>query len=115
MEEDVKKILEEHGKLLKEIHGHTTALHRALVWGRVWGVSRFVVFFVLPIALAYFYILPSFQSYLASFKQVTSGQMKPEQFLQNIPPLFQSALKLQGIDIEALQRQAQQQVQKKQR
>lgn len=115
MEEDVKQQLDEQGKLIKEIHGHVKALHRAVVWGRVWGVVRFVGFFVLPIVLTYYYIFPAFQNYLTSFQAVTSGQMKPEQFLQNIPPLFQSALKLLGIDIEALQRQTQQQAQKRQR
>jgi len=108
VEDDLKKILDEQGKLLREIRGHTKALHRAMIWGRVWSLVSLFAFFILPLVLVYYYVYPAFQNYLASFKAVTSGQMRPDQFMSNIPPMFQSMMKLQGIDLEALQKQARQ-------
>lgn len=108
MEPDLKNILDQQGKLLMEIRADTKALHRAMVWGRVWSMMSLFGFVILPIVLGYYYLYPALQSYLTSFQAVINGQMRPDQFLQNIPPLLQSTLKLQGIDLEALQKQARQ-------
>ena len=114
MDDDIKKHLDEQSVLLREIHRNVAALHRAMVWGRVWSAFSILAFVILPLVLVYYYIYPAFQSYMTSFHQVTSGQMRPDQFLQNIPPIFQSILKWQGIDINAIQKQAQAHVQSSQ-
>jgi predicted PurR-regulated permease PerM len=107
MDPDLQKTLDEQSRLIKEIHAQTRSLHRALVWGRVWGLVRFVVFFVVPIVLVYLYVVPAFQKYTSAVQSLFSGATKPEQFMQNLPPMFQSVLKFQGLDIETLQKQMQ--------
>ncbi len=106
MDEEVKKALEEQGKLIKEIHQQTTALHRALVWGRIWDAARFVLFFIVPIILGYLYLFPLYQKYTNSLKALQRGEEKPAQFLQEMPALFKVLLPLAGVDFAALEQQA---------
>ncbi len=106
MEEEVKHILEEHEKLIREIRGHTKALHRALIFGTVAGVVRFVVLFVIPILLLYLYVVPAFQKYRSSFQSLQQGKTSVADFLREMPPVLRGLFPLVGVDLSELERQA---------
>lgn len=113
MDDELKTLLDEQSKLIKEIHAHTRALHRALLWGRVWSIAQFVVFVIVPLVLAYIYVVPAYQKYTKSLQDLYAGRLKPTQFMENLPPFFQSIMKFQGLDLETLQKKMPQNIQGK--
>lgn len=68
-EDELKQLLLENQRLLKEIHAATEKTRRYILWDQVWGFVKLLIIIV-PLALGYLYIQPYLKQALASLQEI---------------------------------------------
>jgi|GEM_PF-2190106 len=69
MDPELKKELDQLTKDMAEIKTNLHGINKAMRWGQVIGWLRIVVFIV-PLIIAYFYLLPLLQPVLQTYSQL---------------------------------------------
>ena len=66
---DIRGLLEENNRLLKEVKAGNDRLERYLRWNRIWSVLRLLII-IIPIVLGVIFLKPYFQSVMGTYQEL---------------------------------------------
>jgi len=75
-DEEIKKILEENQKLVKEIHGMTKKIKSYLFWSQVFGIMK-ILLILIPIAIGFIYLPPLLDSLIQQYQGILESANNP--------------------------------------
>ncbi len=70
--QDIRSILEENNRLLKEVQAGNARLERYLRWNRIWSGLRLLIILI-PILLGIIYLKPYAQNLFGTYQDLLGG------------------------------------------